>query len=512
MTLSTPSRPISLARSTVWNIVGQLIPLVVAVATLPYVVRGLGPERFGMLSIAWLLLGYLALLDFGLGRAATKFIAEYLARGECGKLQEFLWTSLALQVGLGCCGGLLLALLAPVLVGTLFHVPVALSNEARQVLSILSLSLPVVLATNGLRAALEAGQRFDLVNLLKVPASISIYVLPAVGVRFRASLVAIVLLMLSARLLTGLAHLMCCLHIFPSAAARGFAISRSALAVLLPYGGWVTLSNLANPLLVYIDRLFIASLLSLSLLGSYTVPFEAVTKLWIVPASLASTLFPAFSSLSAEENRSRTRLLYVRSFKYLLLLLGPVVLLLVLFAKDILQLWMGDAFARQTTIVFQILAGGVFVNCFAHIPFGLLQSRGRPDLAAKVLLVELPLYLPLAWCLVKRWGIQGAATGWTIRVLLEAILLAVLASRAFALAPALLAEHGVRKGLLGICTLGVMFATSKILLHDFVLAQVSAVIVLTAAYCALVWHKILDGADRGQVHGILLPLANAAKG
>src|ERR1700683_3110639 len=102
---STESRPASLARNTVWNIAGQAIPLAVAMAAIPYVVHGLGPERFGILAVAWLLLGNFALLDFGLGRAATKFIAEYLARHELRKLLPLVWTSLGLQIAMGCFGG-----------------------------------------------------------------------------------------------------------------------------------------------------------------------------------------------------------------------------------------------------------------------------------------------------------------------------------------------------------------------------------------------------------------------
>jgi O-antigen/teichoic acid export membrane protein len=500
-----------LARNAVLNIAGQVIPLLAAVATIPYVVRGLGPERFGILSIAWLVLGYFALLDFGLGRAATKFIAECLARREFERLPGLLWTSLGLQILMGCCGGLGLAMLAPVLAGRIFQVQPAMRGEARQIFFVLALSLPVVLATNGLRAVLEAAQRFDLVNLLRVPASISVYVLSALGLWLGASLPQIVLLMVAARLVVSVAHLGCCFFIFPGLRLRP-CWSRTALTLLLRYGGWVTVSNLVNPVLLYVDRFFIGSLLSVALLGSYTVPFEAVTKLWIIPASLASSLFPAFSALAATNDISRLTLLYSRSFKYLLLLVGPVVLLLVLFARDILTLWMGAAFARQTTAVFQILACGVFVNCFAHIPFGLLQSHGRPDLAAKVLLSELPLYLPMAWFLVRHWGIPGAAAGWTLRVAIEVVVFGLLVAKVFALDPQAFAEHGVVKSLLGIAALGVALVGVRLLFRGFFPAQLAASIGLTAVFCGLVWRTILDRTDRGQVRGMFAPLMNAAKG
>jgi O-antigen/teichoic acid export membrane protein len=511
MSLPSESSRGFLARNTVLNIAGQVVPLLLAVATIPYVVRGLGGERFGILAIAWLVLGYFALLDFGLGRAATKFIAECLGRCEFERLPGLFWTSLGLQIGMGCCGGLILAVLTPVLAGRILHVPAALGDEMRHILWILAVSLPVVLSTNGLRAVLEAAQRFDVVNYLRIPASILVYALPALGVRLGASLPQIVLSMVVARLVVSLIHLACCLHILPGLAC-GPRWSRSALRLLLHYGGWVTVSNLVNPVLLYIDRFLIGSLLSLSLLGTYTVPFEAVTKLWIIPASLASTLFPAFSALTASADLSRVTRLYSRSFKYLLLLLGPVVLLIVLFARDILTIWMGPAFALQTTIVLQILTCGVFLNCFAHIPFGLLQSHGRPDLAAKVLLIELPLYVPLAWFLVRHWGTPGAAAGWTVRVAVEALVFGVSVSKVFALAPHAFVAHGVLRSLLGVIGLGFAMVAAKFLFRESPPAQLAACLTLTAVFCGLVWRNVLDGADRGQVQGVLEPVVNAAKG
>src|SRR5689334_17843692 len=98
-----------LARNTAFNIFGQVVPMLAAIATIPYIVRGLGSDRFGILSIAWLLLGYFGFLDLGLGRAATKFIAESLARKETDKLPELVWTCAGLQTLLGTAGGLLLA-------------------------------------------------------------------------------------------------------------------------------------------------------------------------------------------------------------------------------------------------------------------------------------------------------------------------------------------------------------------------------------------------------------------
>ena len=69
----------TVARHTGWNLVGQLLPVVVALVTVPLLIRLLGLERFGFLSVAWALVGYASLFDFGIGRALTRAVAQRLA-------------------------------------------------------------------------------------------------------------------------------------------------------------------------------------------------------------------------------------------------------------------------------------------------------------------------------------------------------------------------------------------------------------------------------------------------
>jgi len=112
-----------------------------------------------------------------------------------------------------------------------------------------------------------------------------------------------------------------------------------------------------------------------------------------------------------------------------MLVLFPLMLCTVALAEDGLKLWLGAEFALHGYRVLQILAVGVFLNSLAQVPFALLQGVGRPDLSARLHLIELPLYLGLLWWLISRWGIEGAAIAWTARVGVDALFMFVLARR-----------------------------------------------------------------------------------
>jgi O-antigen/teichoic acid export membrane protein len=79
--------------------------------------------------------------------------------------------------------------------------------------------------------------------------------------------------------------------------------------------------------------------------------------------------------------------------------------------------------------VLQWLTLGVFINSLAQIAFALVQGAGRPDLTAKLHLIELPFYLLAIWWLIGSYGIKGAAMAWVIRIGVDAIFLFGMAHR-----------------------------------------------------------------------------------
>ncbi len=410
-----------LARNTILNLIGRISPLVVAIFAIPILIKGLGTERFGVLSLAWMLIGYFSLFDLGIGRALTKLVAEKLGAGENEKVPTLVWTSLFMMLILGILGALLLGLLSPWLVYSILKIPENLRAESLHVFYLLALSIPVVISTAGLRGILEARQLFGLINYVRIPLGLFTYIGPVVALWFTRDLVIIVGVLAIGRLLAWLIFLELCLRMLPEL-GRHRTINRREMGPILRFGGWLTVSNVISPLMEYLDRFLIGSLISVAAVAYYVTPYDVITKLWIISGAITAVMFPAFSIRFVQDQAS-TALLFSRAVKSILLILFPITLVIISFAHPFLNFWLGKEFAQHSTFVLQCLALAVFINSISHIPFALIQGVGRPDLTAKLHFAELPFYLVSVWWMIKALGIQGAAIIWVLRVLVDTAVL-----------------------------------------------------------------------------------------
>ena len=413
-----------LARNTIWNLAGHGAPLLVALFAIPLLIKGMGIARFGVLTLAWAVVGYFSLFDLGLGRALTKLVAEKLGAEQAEDIPGLICTALVLMGMLGIVGALVAASISPWLVHDILKIPRALQDETLKAFYLLAFSIPVVISATGLRGVLEAHQRFDLTNIVRIPLGMFTFLGPLIVLPFSNSLFPVVAVLVAGRLLTCGVFLVLCLRLIPIL-RHSIRPQRTMVWPLISFGSWMTVTNIVGPLMVYLDRFLIGALISVAAVAYYATPYEVVTKLWLISGALTGVLFPAFSTTMAQD-QDRTARLFSRGINYVSLALFPLALIIITLAHEGMTLWLGVEFADNSAIVLQWLAVGVFINSIAHIPFALVQGAGRPDLTAKMHIVELPFYLLILWWLLGVYGIKGAAIAWVVRIGIDTLILFVM--------------------------------------------------------------------------------------
>lgn len=414
------------ARNTVWSLTGQALPMLAAAIGIPVLVRGLGTEAFGVLTITWTVIGYFTLFDLGLGRALTRVIAERLGAGRTEELPSLAGTATFMLLMLGLVGGAATALATPWIVLRALQVPAALERQTIATFYLLAATLPAVLVTAGLAGVLAAYQRFGTLNLIRIPLSILSFAGPMAVLPYSHDLAHVVGAIVAVRVVGALVHLGICARLLPGLTA-GVRWRPSLGVPLLRSGGWLAVVNIVWPLYASVDRLLVGAWISVGAVAYYGTPQEVTTKMWSIPGPLMNVLFPAFAA-NHRVDPARLRLLFLRGLKVIYCALFPVTIVLVALGGDLLRVWLGGTFADNGRAALQILAAGAFLTGLAFIPSGLIQAVGQPRKVALLLLAEIPLYLLALWWGVRTWGIAGAALAWLLRALADLVALAFLAA------------------------------------------------------------------------------------
>lgn len=492
------TKPNQLAKNAAVSLAGQIVPMAAALVSIPLLIHGLGTDRYSLLLLVWLLVGYFGFVDLGLGRALTHAVASRLGGENEHELSELVWTGLVLMLGLGLVGGVALAASAGFISRHLKDIPPELETETLRSIYWLALSLPVVVCTAGLRGIIEAHQHFVASTVLRLPLAFFSYIAPLAVLPFTHRLDVVVAVLVIGRMLAGVAHLIVCLRRYWFL-KRKLSVHRRAVAPLLRVGGWMTVSNIVSPLMTSVDRFFIGGLLAVTQVAYYATPYEAVTKLLVFPTAVVAVLFPAFSNIAANDRGRLSQLLH-DGIRTIVVCLFPVTFVLAAMPGEVLSLWLHSSdvakdVAQHGAPVLRWLAIGVFFNSIGYVPFVALQGAGRPDITGKLNLIELPVYAGALWFFANHWGIVGVAIAWTLRVACDAALMYVATRR--------VADSRQAQGLSPAILITMAAAFAACFVVDSTFARLGLALGVIVAYLPIAWIFLIQPAEKAAILAII---------
>ena len=419
-----------IAKNTVYNLLGYGVPLVFALVLIPPLISKLGTERFGVLNLIWIVVGYFSFFDFGFGKGLTKVIAEKIGLNQTEQISKIFWTTILIMIFIGLVTVLILFFFVGQIVN-IINVSNAIHQETLDTFYVLILAIPIVSTTAGLRGVLEAYQKFAEINIIRVSLGISTFLGPLLVLVITNSLFWVLVFLIFIRLLIWVTYLLLCFKVNKNIREK-ITFDVNSIRPVLKFSIWITIINIIGPIILYSDRLLIAALISAEAIAYYATPFEVVTKLLLIPTSLIVVLFPIFSS-SYLNNPELAKKILLRGAKLIFLILYPIVFLMITFAHNGMNLWLGEKYANNSALVLQLLAIGILFNSISSIPNNFFQGTGKPKIPALINLIELPFYLLAMWLTIKNWGIQGAAITYMIAAATDALIMFTVARRKFKL-------------------------------------------------------------------------------
>lgn len=482
-----------IGRNSIWNLFGQVAPVLLAILVIPRLIEALGHDRYGFLAIVWTLIGYVGIFDLGVGRAMTRVVAERLGAQDKQGADAVAQTAMAFLflVGLLVAGAFLA--FAPAIVGVL-GIPGEMRQEGVNAVRILALGVPFVMLTSGYRGCLEAYAKFPTLNLIRAGMGAFTYLAPLLAVslispRLEVMVGSVVVM----RLVANWVHRWACTREC-QVALRLTGFDKERLKKLIGLGGWMTVSNVVGPVMSDLDRLIIGTLVPVRTVGYYATAFDVVHQVILMPYSITSAAFPV---IAGYQNQEQARSLYEFVVKCVVVTVLPILLLVIGFAHPVLTLWLGDEFGGAAAPVAQIIAVGLFFNCLAQTPVMMIMSRGHPKWIAFNHMIELPLFVMLLYFATKNYGIVGTAVAWSIRATIDSVILF------------LIVEFKIVRRSIPVRT---VLVSLTLAIAGFVGAYTGPAGVLNIGYMALMlttvmlafWFGLLDGQERPRLVNLIM--------
>lgn len=478
-----------LTKNVGWNLAGMILPLIGLVLATPMIVDSLGLQSLGLISVAWASIGYFAMLDLGLGRTIAHFVSRSIGDDRPDRLRPLVLTADMALLALGITFAVILFVSSARIAGAIAEDAGQLAADITDAIRILSTAVPFVVVGTGFQGLLQAFQRFGIINIIRVPVATATYLAPALMALATGSLFAAMIALVGVRIAGSIALGFATRGLVPRGNAPRFLSMRESAAVL-KYGGWLTVSSIVSPILVYIDKVMVTAVVSLTAVAYYSTSFDIASKLLILPASVAAVAFPALSmTMSKRSEMARSGRIYRGTSLLALVMVMAAGAVLSAVASSGLAIWVGDEFAAAATVVLVMLAAASVVNGVAQAPYGLIQAGGRPDITAKLHLIEAPVYIAVALVLISAYGIEGAAIAWGLRVAADAILLIWFSGR-------FLPDDGARARPMALLLLLAPAAVIVSALPPGLPLRLVMALVATVLVAVVGWRTLLFPADR----------------
>lgn len=402
------SRGTILARNVVYNFTSQVFLIFLSLAATPYIVHKLGTQAYGVLSIALILSGFMSALEFKISNAIFKYISEADARKENSEIEKIIKASIAFYLIVGVVGAVIIASLTGFFITRVFKIPDNLKQVSYWVFYITAFVFLVKISTNIFKCIIIGLRRFDIYNSLNV-----LFTTLQVGGN-----VVILYLGYYLKAIFLWSALIFSIELMVSARAAKCLLPRIRFQIgfdlptfkkLFNFGSRMAIHDICSTAIVSLDKILIGIFLPINFLPFYVIPYNLAQRLQLISISFSQVILPEASGLYGLKRKISLKELYYRSTKYLVVILFPISLLIIIFARPLLYFWLGRDFAQNSTLVLQIMGASVFLLYSISIASTIVSAIGRPGIMARAGIFALLLNVSLCLLLIPLFKVNGAA-------------------------------------------------------------------------------------------------------
>jgi O-antigen/teichoic acid export membrane protein len=399
-----------LLRNSFFNSSSWVINSAIQLLMIPFLVRHLGMDGFGIYFLLVNVMGYSVLADLGLGQGVIKFVAEMKARGDIQALNRSVSAALWVQALLGGAGMTLLIVFSRRLLLLLKIPPVALP-AAQSSLYLCAIAFLFTMISGTFMSVLMGLQRYDLTSRttiltnLAMNAGIVVVLLAGGGIK-------------PAVAVTAAFSIVNCLIFFILMRKNIPALTLFAafdlvhFKKLFGFSGYIFISRISSFFCNYILVFMISFFLGPAVVPLYAIPLRLTNGVTGLVSTVTAVIFPYASEISIEASREKINGVLIQGSRLAAAVAIPTNLAIVAFAKPILTVWMGNAFAGLAAPILSLLGLISLLGSLTMIPNLITMGLGFARVISVFSLLILVFFLVFVPLGLMIFGFYGA--GWAV--------------------------------------------------------------------------------------------------
>ncbi len=419
-------------KNLIANFGGQGSRALMALVFVPFYVRILGVEAYGLIGLYASLLIALGLFDAGMRPTLAREMARFTGGAMNADEIRTLLRSVELPLfTVALAIALLMAAAAPWLAQHWVHPEHLQRGAIAHAFAVMGFVAALQIVESAYDSCLAGLQRQVLQNAI-ITAMAALRGFGALAVLWAWPTVQAFFLWQAAVALLSLTLLGLAVYRSLPPAAAPVRFSLPALLSVRRYALGMFAIVLVAVLLTQMDKFLLSRLVPLGELGRYTIAAAVAGAIGFVAGPVGNAYYPRMTELVARGETADLAAIFHQATKLTALLTGTAAAMCLLFGERLLSLWLHDpALGASAAPLLALLALGGMFNSLSAVPYLLQLAHGNTGTTLRLNLVILALFLPLLVIMVQASGALGAAQSWAAMTLCSMVAIAMLTFRRY---------------------------------------------------------------------------------
>jgi len=397
------------------NLAGGFWTAALSVVCVPFFLRLLGVEAYGLIGFYATLQAVFGLFDLGLGATFNRGIARLSAVPHSQQQQadllrtfEFIFHAIALVLGV------LLFAAAPFLARHWVHVQQLPLDDVTMAIRLVAITSALQFPFALYQAGLLGLQRHVLLNVTTIfSATLSSGGAVLVLMFMSRSIIAFFTWQVIVTALQTVAMFALLWKTLGRIAQARFAWS--ILRAEWRFAAGISANSLVGAIITQADKVILSGVAPLKELGYYSVAATVAAALWFLILPVNTAVYPRFAQLLAAKDDAEVARVFHKACQAVAVLLLPAGVTLALFGRAVVEVWTGNAAtADQAGPIVPLIVTGTTLYGLSSVPTYLQFAAGLPRPTLYTSILSAILLVPVTVYAVSLVGAPGAALVWLL--------------------------------------------------------------------------------------------------